>query len=85
MTNQLSKRQAEWLCENCSTVIWIGDNDSRGLEGRDNAYKLLKNKVDFKIVDYPDYGKDACDWEKEDIESMIENAHGLLVRKIKRL
>ena len=84
MTNQLSKKQAEWLCANCSEVIWIGDNDSRGIEGRDNAYKLLKNKIDFKIVDYPDYGKDVCDWDEEDIRSMIDSAHGLLVRKIKR-
>ena len=85
MTNQLSHRQAEWLCTHCSVVIWVGDNDSRGLEGREKAQKLLKNKVDFKIVDYPDYGKDVCDWSDEDIREMIDNAHGLIVRKIKRL
>lgn len=85
MTNQLSHRQAEWLCIHCSVVIWVGDNDSRGLEGREKAQKLLKNKVDFKIVDYPDYGKDVCDWSDEDIREMIDNAHGLIVRKIKRL
>ena len=85
MTNQLSHRQAEWLCSHCSVVIWVGDNDSRGLEGRDKAQKMLKNKVDFKIVDYPDYGKDVCDWSEEDIKEMIDNAHGTLVRKIKRL
>lgn len=85
MTNQLSHRQAEWLCTHCSVVIWVGDNDSRGLEGREKAQKLLKNMVDFKIVDYPDYGKDVCDWSDEDIREMIDNAHGLIVRKIKRL
>ena len=85
MTNNLSKRQAEWLCAKCSIVIWVGDNDDRGIEGRERALKLLKNKVDFKIVDYPDHGKDVCDWSDEEIEYMINHAHGLFVRKIKRL
>lgn len=84
MTNSLSKQQADWLCSHCSTVIWIGDNDSRGIEGREKARELLKNKVLFKIVDYPDYGKDVCDWKKEDIDIMILNAHGVLTRKLKR-
>lgn len=85
MTNQLSRKQAEWLCYNCSTVIWIGDNDSRGIEGRDKAQKMLKNKVDFKIVDYPNYGKDVCDWSSEDIKEMVDSAHSIIVRKIRRL
>lgn len=85
MTNNLSKSQSEWICANCSTVIWIGDNDSRGFEGRDNARKMLKNKVDFKIVDYPEHGKDVCDWSDEEVKTMIETAHGLSVRKLKRL
>ena len=85
MTNTLSKKQAEWICNNCDVVIWVGDNDERGLEGRDKARKLLHNKVKFKIVDYPDYGKDVCDWSDNDIQNMIDNAHSFIVRKIKRL
>ncbi len=85
MTNQLSHAQADYLCSKCSTVIWVGDNDSRGVEGREKAEKMLKNKVEFKIVDYLDYGKDVCDWSDEDVKEMIKNAHGLLVRKLKRI
>lgn len=85
MTNQLSRTQAEWLSVNCSTVIYVGDNDERGIEGRDKAHQLLKGKVTFKIVDFPSYGKDVCDWDEEDIRYMIDHAHGLLVRKIRRL
>lgn len=85
MTNDMSKKQAEWLCANCSCVIWVGDNDERGLEGREKARKLLKNKIDFKIVDYPNYGKDVCDWSDEDIEVMLSTARGVNVRKLRRL
>ena len=85
MTNVLSKDQAEWLCANCDCVIWIGDNDDRGLEGRYKAQKMLKNKVTFKIVDYPDYGKDVCDWTDEDIDDMVNNAHSVINRKLRRL
>lgn len=85
MTNDLSKKQAEWLCANCDCVIWIGDNDERGFEGREKARKLLKNKIDFKIVDYPDYGKDVCDWTDEDIEEILSTARGVNIRKLKRL
>ena len=85
MTNDMSKRQAEWLCANCDCVIWIGDNDDRGLEGREKARVLLKNKIDFKIVDYPDHGKDVCDWSDEEIEEMLSTARGVNIRKLKRL
>ena len=85
MTNTMSKKQAEWLCANCDCVIWVGDNDSRGLEGREKARKLLKNKIDFKIVDYPDHGKDVCDWSDEEIEIMLGTARGVNIRKLRRL
>lgn len=85
MTNAMSKNQADWLCANCDCVVWIGDNDDRGLEGREKARKLLKNKIDFKIVDYPDQGKDVCDWSDEEIEEMLSSARGINVRKLKRL
>lgn len=85
MTNQLSRAQAEWLMSHCDTVIYVGDNDERGLEGRDKAAKLLKDSVKFKIVDYPDYGKDVCDWSEEDIHHMVNTAHSIHVRKIRRL
>lgn len=85
MTNELSKKQAEWLCVNCDCVIWVGDNDERGLLGREKARQMLKNKIDFKIVDYPDHGKDVCDWSDEEIEDMLSTARGANIRKLKRL
>lgn len=85
MTNNLSQKQADWLCANCDCVIWIGDNDDRGLEGREKARKLLKNKIDFKIVDYPEHGKDVCDWSDNEIALMLVSARGVNVRKLKRL
>ena len=84
MTNSLSYKQCEWICSHCSKLIWVGDNDERGFEGRESSRKILKNKVEFLIVDYPDYGKDVCDWSDEDIHSMIKNAHSIHNRRIKR-
>lgn len=85
MTNDMSKKQAEWLCANCDCVIWIGDNDDRGFEGREKARKMLKNKIDFKIVDYPEHGKDVCDWSDEEIKDMLDTARGVNIRKLRRI
>ena len=85
MTVTLSKRQCDWICANCDCVIWIGDNDSRGLEGREKARNMLKNKVDFKVVEYPEHGKDVCDWTESEIKNMVDNAKGYGIRKLKRL
>lgn len=85
MTDLISDKQIEWLCENCDTLIWVGDNDSKGLEARDKAYEKVKGFLRFKIVDYPDYGKDVCDWADEDIHIMIGSAHSVLNRKLRRV
>ena len=39
----------------------------------------------FKIVDFPDHGKDVCDWSDEEIEEMLSTARGVNIRKLKRL
>lgn len=85
MTNNLTNAQAEWIIEHCSTVIWLGDNDERGLEGRDKAYNKLKDQVKFLVVDYPEHGKDVCNWSDDEIGEMVDNAHSMLNRKIRRL
>lgn len=85
MTNSMSIEQSEWVIEHCSTVIWLGDNDDRGIEGRDKCYTKLKDHVKFKVVDYPDHGKDVCDWSDDEIGEMIDNAHSPMNRRIKRL
>ena len=38
----------------------------------DGSIDMIKNKVEFLIVDYPDYGKDVCDWSDEDIHNMLK-------------
>lgn len=79
LTNHISKKQAKWIFENCEVVIWMGDNDERGIEGREDTKKRLKNRVNFKIVDYPPHGKDVCDWSKDEIDNMINNAHSGII------
>lgn len=85
MTDLISDEQVKWLCENCDTVIWVGDNDDRGLEARDKAHEKMKGLLKFKIVDYPDYGKDVCDWSDNDIHTMIRTSHSVLNRKLRRI
>ena len=85
MTSHVSEAQVKWIAKNCNTVIYVGDNDSRGREGRDNSLALLKDKVHVKVVDYPNYGKDVCDWSDEDIKTMIKSAYGNMKKVIRRL
>ena len=46
---------------------------------------MLKNKAMFKIVDYPNRGKDVCDWSDKEIKEMISTARGVNIRKLRRL
>lgn len=85
MTVELTREQAKYLRDNCREVIDMTDNDSRGAEGREKTRKLLGKEVIYKIVDYPDHGKDVCDWSDEEIAHMIETAHTPLKRKIRRI
>lgn len=85
MTNQMTVEQAEWIIEHCSRLIWLCDNDDRGIEGRDKAHNKLKDHVKFLIVDYPNHGKDVCDWSDDEIGEMVDNAHSVMNRKIRRL
>lgn len=85
MTDLLSEKQAEFISRNCSRVIYIGDNDERGLEARLKNQKILKGLVEFFIVDFPDHGKDSCDWSQEELLSMVDNAHSIVNRKIRRI
>lgn len=85
MTDNISEEQIAWVVANCSCVIWVGDNDVRGIKARDKARQKLKNRILFKIVDYPEFGKDVFDWTDAEIEEMIENAHSVLNKRLKRL
>lgn len=79
---ELTKPQARWIKNHCDRVIDICDNDNRGREALEADAEMLKG-VRVLRVDYPDYGKDPCEWEEDDIRDMIENA-GNRNRKIKR-
>lgn len=84
MTDVLSDKQIEFLEKHCSKVIYIGDNDERGLKSRNTNYEKLKGKVEFKIVDFPKEGKDVCDWNEKEIKKMVNKAHSFYKRSIKR-
>lgn len=84
MTNTLSHKQADWLCDNCHTVIWVCDNDVRSRDGMNKARKLLKNKVIFKTVEYPEHGKDCCDWSDKEIAEMLSTARSFSIKHIAR-
>ena len=85
MTVEMTVEQAKYLKLHCKEVIDMTDNDKRGAEGRENTRKLLGKDVIYKVVDYPEHGKDVCDWSDEEIEHMIETAHTPLKRRLRRI
>ena len=85
MTNEMTKKQADWICKNCSKVIYLSDNDERGQNGMQKSMKLLKNRVKVFVVDYPEEGKDPCDWSPEQIDDILDSAHSVINRKFRRL
>lgn len=85
MTNIISSKQAEWVCKHCDCVIWVGDNDEMGKKGKEKSKEKLKGLVEFKEVEYPDHGKDVCNWTDKEIDIMLKSAKSFRLRKIKRL
>lgn len=80
----MSARQARWLRENCACVIDLFDNDSGGIKARRIAKERLYD-INYKTCVYPEYGKDPCDWEDEDLIETIESAKTMHVFKVPRL
>ena len=76
MSNNMTVEQADLIASLVSTVIYIGDNDNQGVKAKEENIKMLKERdIKVLIVDYPDYGKDPCDWKDKDIHNMVNNAH----------
>ena len=76
MSNNMTVEQADLIASLVSTVIYIGDNDNQGVKAKEENIKMLKDRdIKVLIVDYPDYGKDPCDWKDKDIHNMVKNAH----------
>ena len=76
MSNNMTVEQADLIASLVSTVIYIGDNDNQGVKAKEDNIKMLKERdIKVLIVDYPDYGKDPCDWKDKDIHNMVNNAH----------
>ena len=82
MSDILTAKQVKLLQSMCSTVIYVGDNDERGLEAREKNRELLKG-INFLTVDYPAHGKDVCDWSEKEIRGMLKSASS--IKKIRRI
>lgn len=83
MTNDITSKQANIVCSLTNNVIIFMDNDKMGHIGREKVLQSLKNRgLNIKIVaEYPQHGKDPCDWSLEEIEWCLENAKSPLLRK----
>ena len=85
MSNNMTVEQANLIADLVDTVIYIGDNDKQGVKAKEENIKMLKDRdIKVLVVDYPDYGKDPCDWKDKDIHYMVNNAHSRKL-KIRRL
>lgn len=85
MTVEMTRAQASYLKSHCREVIDMTDNDERGAEGREKTKKLLGRELIYKVVDYPESGKDPCKWTDEEIHHMVETAHIPARRKLRRI
>lgn len=84
LTNSVSQSQIKWLIENCEKVIYIGDSDKRGLEGRENFYEKMRGKISVRFTEFPDHGKDVCDWTEKEIAEVINSSYNPLIKGLRR-
>lgn len=80
MTNGISPSQVEKLSTLCSKVILLLDNDERGKDGERIARKKFKKSGVLVMTPtyYPDYGKDPCEWGKEETTKVVESASSIV-------
>lgn len=84
MSDLMTWKQINLLVKLTDTVVYVGDNDKRGIEARDkNIQRLRKKGIKTFKVEYPSYGKDVCDWTKKDIHTMIEGVTSTV--KVRRI
>jgi DNA primase len=87
LTNNLSKKQAKWLRNNCRVVIDMTDDDEMGKLASESIKKQLGDTILIKTVKhlYPMGKKDPQDCSKEEIDYMIANARSIIRKELKRL
>jgi len=74
-TNSMSLAQSQQIISRCKRLICIYDNDGMGKDGLFRIKNLLKDKVMVLIPTYyPEYGKDPCEWGKEETIKVIKSA-----------
>lgn len=84
MSDNITREQKDLILKLCNKIIYIGDNDVRGLEARDKNKELFRGLLPFYYVDFPAHGKDVCDWSAEEIEETVNSAHSL-ANKVRRI
>ncbi len=80
--NELSHAQVKILLNITGSVIYLGDNDPRGIEAMGKNIQLLK-KAGIKVYSpdvYPDKGKDPCDWTDSQISGIIKSSLEKIIR-----
>lgn len=66
----LSRAQVNLLIENYDEIIMAYDNDSAGITGTNNAIRMLKNKINVKVLILNDYNDVGEIERKEDFEEL---------------
>jgi DNA primase len=83
---KFSKEQLELLYDlGVKKVILLYDNDDAGFDGKDKAYKLLKNDFIVYNTHFPEDKNDPQNCSKEELEEILQNKgyfNSLLVKKI---
>lgn len=75
MGMEMGESQADYIASRCKKFIDLFDNDDGGNRARTKARKLLKKRgVMYLTCEYPEKGKDPCDWGEIETTRILNTA-----------
>lgn len=75
MGMEMGESQADYIASRCKKFIDLFDNDDGGNRARMKARKLLKKRgVMYLTCEYPEKGKDPCDWGEIETTRILNTA-----------
>ena len=84
-TTSITEPQMRYLLRNVDSVVLMLDNDERGQEAQKKIVGKLKNQLEVFTVQYPDHGKDVCDWSRDEVAAMVDGCKPYYQKSIKRI
>ena len=84
-TTSMTEPQMRYLWRNVDSIVLLLDNDERGQDAQRKIINRLRNHLDLFTVEYPDHGKNVCDWSRDEVAAMIGGSKPYYRKSIKRI